>query len=157
MPVHFHDFAVRSSSVYQQWKDENVPLDSPRKVLTAARTVLADMKISNVTAVKCQGYFAAHGYALKIETIRRWYRKNCRTVEEAHAIIRGAEQFVPSLEVRRFPNSPVIAGKEPAEIGLQQSKRRDLMDRALADMQEKDPDVINARLTAHMAAASALK
>lgn len=94
------EFSVSSSDAYQTWKHANVQLDSPRKVLTAAKTVLADMKISELSAVKCMEYFAAHGYALKLETIRRWYRKNCKTVDDAKAIIRDAH-----LIERDLPNS----------------------------------------------------
>ena len=75
--------------IYLKWKINIDPPHSPKKVLALYKTQLADMKISNVSTIKCVEYLALRGYTIPLETVRRWYRDNCKTDDAANAILRS--------------------------------------------------------------------
>ena len=77
----FHD--------YVKWRRESgdETFNTPQIILMAYKVYLADMKLSGISTIRCKSYLDSKGYVFNLETIRRWYRVNCPTMEAAQVIV----------------------------------------------------------------------
>lgn len=122
------------------------------------------MRISNVSTIQCVEYLASRGYTIRLETVRRWYRENCKTDADAYAIlnsiptanggissntpIRTAAASTPNLHALNSRGITDTASENQASAQKKEAEKQRILgisQAALKKLAENSPDAVIRR------------